>query len=94
MINRKFEVVKTFIDSSHLVRNIVKCKDCGQLYFHEYYEVIDWVDGDDSQYDTYIPIEDEIKAEALSSLSPLELLGNSPRLQWDYVKGVTTVRWI
>jgi len=48
-----FELVKTFTDSSHFLRNLQKCKECGQLYFYEFLEFVDWEDGEDPQYLNY-----------------------------------------
>lgn len=66
--------VATYEDDSHLIRKVKRCRKCRQLYFYEFYEEIDWVGGNDPQYRTWIPIEDEDSAEELSSLSPLQLL--------------------
>src|SRR5919109_5685630 len=67
-------LVKTYEDESHLIRNLLRCKTCGQLFFHEFYEVVDWKDGNDAQYSTWIPVADVDSADALNELSPLELL--------------------
>jgi len=44
-----FEVVETFEDTSHFSRCLVR-RRCGQLYFYQFHETIDWEDGDDPQY--------------------------------------------
>lgn len=77
-----FHTVKKLVESSHLDRSVLKCKQCGQLYFHEFYEEVDWLNGNDKMYTTYIPIEEQDIAK-LENNSPLELLGRVPRLQWD-----------
>jgi len=91
-----FELVETFADESHWWRYLLKCRECGQLYFFEFYEQIDWEDGEDPQYSTYIPVETDAQIEALKKTSPFELLQFSPRLQRDYPKGAKapTVRWV
>ena len=33
-----FELLETFADDSHFWRYLLKCKECGQLYFYEFYE--------------------------------------------------------
>ena len=77
-----WERVETIEESSHFHRSILKCKRCGQLYFYEYLEFIDWGGGDDKQYVTYIPIEKK-DIEELKSKSSFELLAYSPKLLWD-----------
>jgi len=80
----QFEEVKSIIESSHFDRSIYKCKRCGQLYFYEFYEEIDWLGGNDKIYTTYIPIDaDEKIIENLNERTPLELLAVSPMLRWD-----------
>ena len=45
-----FELVETYADESHLRRYLLKCRECGQLYFFEFYEWVDWEHGNDPQY--------------------------------------------
>jgi hypothetical protein len=92
----RFELLETFEDESHLWRYLLKCRECGQLYFYEFYEEIDWVDGEDPQYVTYIPVETEAEIEVLKKCTPIELCGYFPRLQRDFAKGAKepTVRWV
>ena len=52
-----FGRIDTYVDESHLMPDLLKCRECGQLYFFEFYERIDWEDGNDPQYLTYIPVE-------------------------------------
>ena len=59
----RFETVETYTHESHLYRALVKCCECGQLYFYEFYERVDWDDGDDAQYSTYIPLPEPAAAE-------------------------------
>ncbi len=90
-----FDVIKTFEEDSHLSRRILKCKRCGQLYFYEFYEEIDWKEGNDSQYCTYIPIETVEEAEELNKKSQFALLGVVPRLQDDFLQdGTKTIEWM
>ncbi len=79
-----FKLIKTFEEESHLIRRLLKCKDCRQLYFYEFYEIIDWVGGNDSQYRTFIPVDSIKKAEEMSKVTPMELLKCIPRLQKDW----------
>jgi hypothetical protein len=91
-----FELIETYVHESHLWRYLLKCRECGQLYFFEFYEVIDWIDGDDPQYLTYIPIETAEEIETLKKSSPIDLLRYFPRLQKDFPKGAKSpnVRWV
>lgn len=67
-------LVKAYEDEFHLIRSLLRCRECGHLFFHEFYEVVDWVDGNDAQYSTWIPVDDIESADSLNDLSPLELL--------------------
>lgn len=40
-----FELMETYADDSHLWRYLFKCRECGQVYFFEFYEEIHWVGG-------------------------------------------------
>ncbi len=82
-----FDVIETLIDTSHLWRYVLKCKECGQLYFFEFKEDINWSgegNGNDFQYSTWIPIPPD-STEELAEKSPLELLDPAltPRIQSD-----------
>ena len=92
----RFDVVETFVDESHLTRALLKCRECGQLYFHEFYERIDWDDGDDAQYWTYIPVPARDEAERMKDAGVFDLMLYVPRLQWDHRSGRTgaTLCWI
>lgn len=83
-LNGAFEVVSEYVDESHLIRRLDRCAECGQLYFYEFYEEIDWVAGNDPQYRTYIPVKDAAEAARLSEMNRLELLSLTPRLNKDY----------
>lgn len=81
-----FELIETYEDESHFWRYLLKCRECGQLYFFEFYEVIDWIDGKDPQYTTYIPVETSEDIEKLKESSLFGLLDFFPRLQIDFLK--------
>ena len=67
-------IEEIYTDDSHLMRKLLKCKECGQLYFYEFYEEIDWQEGNDPQYRTWIPVEDAESARALNNLSVFGIL--------------------
>ena len=54
-VTSMFETVETFVDTSHLERTLFKCRECGQLYFYEYYEHVDF--GDEASARQFIRIQ-------------------------------------
>jgi hypothetical protein len=92
----RFEPVETFVDDSHFHRALLKCRECGQLYFSQFYEEVDWDDGDDAQYTTYVPVATREQIAALKQSSMFDVWLYSPRLQRDYPSGAkaATVGWI
>lgn len=82
-----FDAIKTYSEESHHSRRLVRCKQCGQLYLKEFFEEIDWIDGDDPQYVTYIPVRDEQEAESINKVGVWEFQTFSPRMNRDYPKG-------
>lgn len=93
-ISLRFDVLKVYVDESHIFRYLLKCKKCPQLYFFEFYEEIDWEKGNDPQYSTYVPVLNIQEADKINNYSQLELLKVTPRLQDDFVKEKKTRRWI
>ena len=74
-LRNDLRVIDTYVDESHLIRRLEQCKLCGQLYFYEFYEEIDWLEGNDPQYRIWIPVEDADSARELNKLGPTQLLG-------------------
>src|ERR1700733_7265532 len=72
-VQDRFEIIDTYEDDSNLIRRLLKCRECGQLYFYEFYEEIDWIDGDDPQYRKYIPVSNMSDVEILQKASHFEL---------------------
>lgn len=83
ILKAALSIEKNYIDESHLIRRLLKCKDCGQLYFYEFYEEIDWKEGNDPQYRTWIPVEDIGSADSINALSVFELL-KFPSIRCDW----------
>lgn len=77
------EVVKTYSDSSNMERELLKCDECGQLYFFEHYDP--WSDTGE-EYNTYIPVESIEFADKLNEKMPIELLAFSPSIHHDLGK--------
>jgi hypothetical protein len=80
-MNVNFELLDTYAKESHWWRYLLKCRECGQLYFFEFDEDIDWDEGNDPQYSIYIPVESDDQIAMLKDTSPLQLLRFFPRLQ-------------
>ena len=91
-----FRQLELFVEESHWWRYLLECRECGQKYFFEFYEEIDWVGGNDPQYSTYIPVDSDDEIETLKATSYLELLSHTPRLQKDFPRDAETptVRWV
>lgn len=53
-------------DDDHLRRSLKRCKECGQLYFHEFYEAVDYAESKDGIYQTWIPVADAESARRLA----------------------------
>jgi hypothetical protein len=78
-----FKTIARYEDSSHLTRYLYECRECGQRYFYEWCEMVDWDEGNDKQYTTLIPVRTKAEITALKQASTIELLCYSPRLQRD-----------
>ncbi len=80
----KFERFDTFACERHWWRYLLKCRECGQLYFYEFYELVDWKNGKDPQYTRYIPVADQRQLDLLKCARQTELLQFSPSLNIDF----------
>jgi hypothetical protein len=90
---QRFELMEMFVNESHLSRALLKCRECGQLYFYEFYEDADLKEGNDSIYSTYIPVEDLEDIRRMKEGSVYDLLYFAPRLQNG--RGTTaSMQWI
>ena len=87
-ITGPMETVKAYQDESHLIRMLYRCPRCGQLYFYEFYEEIDWVDSEDPQWRTMIPVADETSGDLLNRMPPMSF-GAYPAIRMDYPKEAT-----
>jgi hypothetical protein len=65
-MHEAFELDETFGKDSHWWRYLLKCRDCGQLYFFEFLEQVDFDDGEDPQWSTWIPVATENEAEVIN----------------------------
>lgn len=73
MLLKAFETVKNYSDNYHNSRDLMKCKKCGLLYFSEYIEIVNFGEGNDNEYYSFIPVSSIEEADKLNELSELEL---------------------
>lgn len=95
-LNLRFERVETYTQGSNHWRYLLKCRDCGQLYFYEFFEQAGEAGGCDPMYTTYIPVGSRAAAEAVNETEPAGLLSVLPRLQADWPLDTEhrVIRWI
>jgi hypothetical protein len=101
IITNTFEEVKIYkepfsTDADHRERSLLRCKDCGQLYFYEWLEWVDWDEGNDPTYSKYIPVISEEAAQNITKLSSIELMKLVPRLERNYPSDADhpTMLWV
>jgi hypothetical protein len=91
---QRFEFMEMFVEESHLSRALLKCRECGQLYFYEFYEQVDLKEGNDAMYSTYVPVEDSEDIQRMKEGSIYDLLYFTPRLQNARGTGAAAMHWI
>lgn len=92
-----FESLEDFgEEDTHFRRALMRCKSCGQLYYYEFYEWIDWEGGNDPQYRTWVPVESREEIEELNKTDHISLLKYFPRLQSDFPRDATEAKvfWV
>lgn len=90
-----FDTIKVYVEDSHLTRRLLRHKPSGELYFYEFKEEIDYENGNDPQYRTYIPVENEERADEINKLDSFGILSLSPRIIKDWLADDTrTIKWI
>ncbi|MDX8436036.1 MAG: hypothetical protein E5V17_01025 [Mesorhizobium sp.] len=82
-LSELFERVETYEDSSHFMRALFRCRECGQRYLYEFYEEIGWGGGGDKMYSTLLPVQTQEEIDALNQTDESSILRYFPRLQWD-----------
>ena len=83
-LSELFERIETYEDSSHFMRALFKCRECGQRYLYEFNEEIDWVgSGGDKIYLTLVPVQTKEEIDALNQTDESSILRYFPRLQRD-----------
>ena len=91
-----FDTLEVFDDESHYRSCLLKCNKCGQLYYYEFHEEIDWAEGNDSAYRVYIPVETPDEVKMLLNSRGHGLREFSPRLvySWPSDRGGAEVYWV
>jgi hypothetical protein len=84
-----------YADDSDFKRHLLQCYECGQFYFFQFRETIDWEKGNDPQYTTFIPVSTVDEGAELARLpwhGPREIV---PRLCIDFPEDARkpTVYW-
>ena len=51
-----FETVAVLVEESHDRVVVERCARCGQRYLYVFRETVDWVDGEDPQYRSLLPL--------------------------------------
>lgn len=95
-IHEVMELVETLAKESHLFCYILKCRSCGQLYYYEFFEEIDWIDGKDPQRTIYIPVDSIEEAQMRGKAPPGMAVHGRPYLLYDFPKEASTPKltWI
>jgi len=93
---QNLETIETFVDDGHFSRRLMKCKECGQLYFKEFYETTDYIGGNDPQYITLVPVYSKEDIEKLKATSMFELLEFRPHISsnWPADADRPSVCWV
>ncbi len=92
-----FRSLEVYVDEEHVKRELMEHIPSGELYFHEWYEEIDWVNGNDPQYNIYIPVDTPEEAERCST-PEITYFGGSdytPRIIDNlYADDTRELRWV
>lgn len=94
-LDLKLEMVEMFVREPHLERDLFKCKECGQLYFHEWYEHVNFKH-DAFMYETYFPVETKEEIEALKNTkTSVEIMQFLPQLHGSFTNSKDeTLHWL
>jgi hypothetical protein len=89
-----FTIHKRLVDQSHFMINIRCCCQCKQNFICIFTETIDWVDGEDPQYRTIMPITVEEASHLAHAGITLErtlavFAPNRVSLSHDFPKGAS-----
>lgn len=86
-LREKFELVETCVKDDQFWQYLLRCRECGQLYFMEFREETDWVGGNDPQYTTYVPVRNRKEGDVVQEEGCKNVV---PRLHADFPSNVTS----
>jgi hypothetical protein len=88
-------MIEVIVKDSHLERHLFKCRECGQLYFHEWYEHANFKH-DNYMYETYIPVENQADIDKLRKTeNSAELIKFFPQLHGSFTNGINdSLQWL
>ena len=86
-----FEQMEVFGEEEHWLRDLRRCRECGQLYIHDFYEEVNFSGGEDWQSVTYVPVETKEDIDAVKDVMAYQVSRFYPHLAKDMSAG--TARW-
>lgn len=86
-IREVLETIETYLDDSHERRCLLRCRECGQLYFYHFLEFVDYESGEDPQYRMYVPVTSAKDATSLSDMPEWDIAAHTPAIRSDWPKG-------
>ncbi|GAA0560913.1 hypothetical protein [Rhizomicrobium electricum] len=91
----RMETVTVFEEDEHFRRALLKCPECGQLYFYEMHEEVDFENGQDPVTRLYTPVPTGEHAAALSLAASPSLQRVRPILRdvWPADQKTSTIAW-
>jgi hypothetical protein len=91
----RMETVTVFEEDVHFRRALLKCPECGQLYFYGMQEEIDFENGEDPVIRLYIPVPTGEHAAAFALAASQSLLRVRPILRndWPADQKTSTIAW-
>lgn len=86
------------IDESHHIISLRQCPNCGQSFVSVFTETVDWIDGEDPQYRTVMPLTEQeaakLEARTQSLEGTLQSLAPERRsLKIDFPKGAKMTQY-
>ena len=76
------ETVEIFTDDPHFVRSIKRCPVCGGYFLYDLHEWVDWSDGNDEIYTTYLPAKSLNHARQMNN-GKEHIRNRRPAIHWD-----------
>jgi len=89
------ELLEVFVRENRRERDLFRCRECGQLYFHEWYEHV-YFKHDAFMYETYIPVDTREEVQKISTVKDsVGLMQFLPQLHGSFTNEKDqTLHWI